>query len=108
PATMDGAGVLFDDKHPAHVAALMNAILSDPDLQEDIVDGQLGAVGRLQGKDFDGTLLGFVDQILRAPRHGAPRVAFDFWHQFDASEELEEIRMYRPGAFKALPSRPGR
>ena len=106
PATMDGAGVLFDDKHPAHVAALMDAILSDPDLQDDIVDGQLAAVDRLQAKDFDGTLLGFVEHILRAPRQGAPRVAFDFWHQFDASEELEEIRMYRPGAFKALPERP--
>ena len=106
PATMDGAGVLFDDKQPAYVAALMNAILSDPDLQDDIVEGQLAAVERLQAKDFDGTLLGFVDQILQAPRHGAPRVAFDFWHQFDASEELEEIRMYRPGAFKALPERP--
>ncbi len=63
-------------------------------------------VDRLQAKDFDGTLLGFVDQILQAPRQGAPHVAFDFWHQFDASEELEEIRMYRPGAFKALPERP--
>ena len=103
---MDGAGVLFDDKQPANVAALMNAILSDPDLQDDIVEGQLAAVDRLQAKDFDGTLLGFVDQILQAPRQGAPRVAFDFWHQFDASEELEEIRMYRPGAFKALPERP--
>jgi hypothetical protein len=60
-------------------------------------------VDRLQARDFDGTLLGFVNQMLNAPRRGAPRVAFDFWHQFDASEELEEIRMYRPGAFKALP-----
>jgi glycosyltransferase involved in cell wall biosynthesis len=103
PATMDGAGVLFDDKRPAHVAALMDAILSDPDLQDAIVDAQLAAVDRLQAKDFEGTLLGFVEQILCTPRQGVPRVAFDFWHQFDASEELEEIRMYRPGAFKALP-----
>ena len=64
PATMDGAGVLFDDKDPAHVAALMDAILSDPDLQDAIVDGQLEAVERLQAKDFDGTLLGFVERIL--------------------------------------------
>ena len=97
PATMDGAGVLFDDKQPAHVAALMDAILSDPDLQDAIVEGQLAAVDRLQAKDFDGTLLGFVDQILAAPRQGAPRVAFDFWHQFDASEELEEIRHVSAG-----------
>ena len=64
PSTMDGAGVLFDDKNPAHVAALMDAILSDPDLQDAIVDGQLAAVDRLQAKDFDGTLLRFVDRIL--------------------------------------------
>jgi hypothetical protein len=88
------------------VAALMNAILSNPDLQDEIVEGQLAAVDRLQARDFDGTLLGFVNQMLNAPRQGAPRVAFDFWHQFDASEELEEIRMYRPGAYKALPEGP--
>jgi L-malate glycosyltransferase len=105
PATMDGAGVLFEDKRPSHVAALINAILSDPHLQDRIVDGQLTAVERLQAKDFDGTLRGFVEQILAAPRQGVPHVAFDFWHQFDASEELEEIRMYRPGAVKALPER---
>ena len=29
PATMDGAGVLFDDKDPLHVAALMDAIVSN-------------------------------------------------------------------------------
>jgi hypothetical protein len=85
---------------------LIDAILSNPDLQDEIVDGQLAAVDRLQAKDFDGTLLHFVRQILAAPRQGSPRVAFDFWHQFDASEEVEEIRMYRPGAFKALPEHP--
>ena len=36
-----------------------------------IVDGQLAAVDRLRSKDFAGTLLGFVDRILAAPR--APR-----------------------------------
>jgi glycosyltransferase involved in cell wall biosynthesis len=106
PATMDGAGVLYEDKHPARVAALMDAVLTDPDLQDGIVAGQLAAVDRLQAKDFDGTLLGFVTRILGSPRQGAPHVAFDFWHQFDASEALEELRMYRPGAFKALPEAP--
>jgi glycosyltransferase involved in cell wall biosynthesis len=106
PATMDGAGVLYEDKQPSHVAALIDGILSNPDLQDEIVDGQLAAVDRLQAKDFDGTLLQFVRQILASPRNGSARVAFDFWHQFDASEELEEIRMYRPGAFKALPEQP--
>jgi glycosyltransferase involved in cell wall biosynthesis len=106
PATMDGAGVLFDDKRPAHVAALMDGVLTDTDLQDAIVEQQLGAVERLQAKDFDGTLLGFVDRILSSPRAGAPHVAFDFWHQFDASEALEEVRLYRPAAFAALPEAP--
>ncbi|HYM23055.1 MAG TPA: hypothetical protein VEU08_07600, partial [Vicinamibacterales bacterium] len=60
---------------------------------------------RLQAKDFRGTLLGFVDEILSRPRGPAPRVAFDFWPQFDAAERLEEIRLLRPAAFKALPER---
>jgi glycosyltransferase involved in cell wall biosynthesis len=106
PATMDGAGVLYDDKRPDRVAALMDAILSDAALQDEIVAGQIDAVDRLQAKDFDGTLLRFVNQILSAPRHGQPHVAFDFWHQFDAAEGLEEIRLMRPSAFKALPEAP--
>jgi glycosyltransferase involved in cell wall biosynthesis len=103
PATMDGAGVLFDTKDPPLVAGLMDAVLSDSALQEAIVDGQLAAVDRLRRRDFDGTLLRFVDDILGTPRSGVARVAFDFWQQFDAGERLEEIRKFRPSAFKALP-----
>jgi glycosyltransferase involved in cell wall biosynthesis len=103
PATMDGAGVLYDDKDPAYVAALIDAVVSNCRVQEAIVAGQLEAVRRLQGKDFGGTLLGFVEEILAAPRAPMPRVAFDFWRQFDAAEELEELRLYRPAIYKALP-----
>jgi glycosyltransferase involved in cell wall biosynthesis len=103
PGTMDGAGVLFDDKEPLHVAALMDAVLSNPRLQDAIVDGQLQAVRRLQAKDFAGTLLGFVDRILSGPRAAPPQVTRDFWEQFDAEEALEEVRKFRPSAFKALP-----
>ena len=106
PVTMDGAGVLFDTKDPAYVAALMDGILSDPHLQDVMVDEQLAAVGRLQAKDFDRTLLGFVARILASPRRGSPRVAFDFWNQFDALEHLEEVRRYRPSAYMALPEEP--
>jgi L-malate glycosyltransferase len=105
PSTMDGAGVLFDRKDPAHVALLMDTILSDVALQDAIVAGQLAAVERLRARDFAGTLLGFVRQILAAPRAARPRVTFDFWHQFDAAQELEELRQYRPGIYKALPVR---
>jgi L-malate glycosyltransferase len=104
PSTMDGAGVLFDDTDPMHVAALMDAILSDAALQDRIVDEQLAAVDRLLAQDFAGTLLGFVDQILSRPRAPHPAVAFDFWQQFDAAQELEELRLYRPSIYKALPA----
>ena len=105
PATMDGAGVLFEIKNPEHVAALMDAILSNASLQDAIVEGQLEAVARLRSKDFAGTLLGFIGQILSCPRAPRPHVMFDFWHQFDAAEELEALRLYRPAIYKALPER---
>jgi hypothetical protein len=100
---MDGAGVLYDDKDPMHVAALMDAITSDVVLQDAIVEEQLAAVDRLRAKDFAGTLLRFVTQILSCPRAPKPQVTFDFWNQFDAAQELEELRLYRPGIYKALP-----
>jgi len=106
PSTMDGAGVLFDDRDPIHVATLIDAIVSNADLQDRIVDGQLAAVDRLRAKDFAGTLLGFVDRMLTSPRAAAPHVAFDFWGQFDAAQELEELRMYRPAVYQALPPEP--
>ena len=75
----------------------MDAIVSNATLQDAIVDGQLAAVDRLRSKDFAGTLLGFVDRILAAPRAPRPHVTFDFWQQFDAAQELEELRLYPPG-----------
>ena len=106
PSTMDGAGVLFEDRDPIHVATLMDEIISNADLQDRIVDGQLAAVDRLRSKDFAGTLLGFVDRMLASPRAAAPHVAFDFWGQFDAAQELEELRVYRPAIYQALPAEP--
>jgi len=89
-----------------HVATLMDAMLSDAALQERIVEGQLAAVDRLRSQDFAGTLLQFVDQIVASPRAPLPKVTFDFWHQFDAAQELEEVRLDRPSAYKALPPSP--
>ena len=106
PATMDGAGVLFETKEPLEVARLMDAIVADRDLQDRIVQGQLAAVDRLRSKDFGGTLLRFVDDILSKPRAPQPKVAFDFWGQFDAAQELEEIRLFRPALYHALPPPP--
>ncbi len=103
PATMDGAGVLYSDKTPLKVAALMDGLLSNASLRERIVEDQLAAVARLVAKDFAATLLGFVESICSRPRAPQPKVVFDFWQQFDAAQQLEELRLDRPAIHKALP-----
>jgi glycosyltransferase involved in cell wall biosynthesis len=106
PATMDGAGILYSDKHPVAVAALVNAVVEDRAMRERIIDGQDAALDRLEARDFDGTLLAFVDQLLATPRRPHPPVAFDFWDQVRLAEEFAEIKAYRPSAFLALPDEP--
>ena len=103
PATMDGAGVLYESQDPASVARLIDVILGDNALVDAIIAGQDAALDRLQQKDFSGTLLEFVRRALAAPPRPAPAVAFDFWAQFDQFERLEELRQYRPALFHALP-----
>ncbi|MBZ5555664.1 MAG: glycosyltransferase [Acidobacteriia bacterium] len=108
PATMDGAGILYNSKDPLAVAALMDGVVSDAALQDRIVDGQLAAVDRLRAKDFAGMLLGFVRDVLSRPRATPPHVVPDFWQQFDATEALEELRFDRPAIYSALPPEPRR
>ena len=85
PATMDGAGVLYQRKDFVEIARLMEAILSDAALDDAIVKSQDAALQRLQGRDFSGTLLHFVDRLLQSPPRQAPDVAFDFWTQVPSS-----------------------
>jgi L-malate glycosyltransferase len=106
PATMDGGGVLYATRDPFDVARLMAAILDDPALLDAVVNSQDAALARLRAKDFDGTLLRFVDQLRNAPPRQAPEVAWDFWAQFDQAERLEELRQFRPAIYRALPSEP--
>ena len=103
PSTMGGAGILYTNKDPMHMAALINAVVDDRRLSDRIVDGQYAAVDRLQEKDFAGTLLRHMEGVLGSPRKPHPSVAFDFWDQVDRAEELDEIKAYRPSAFLALP-----
>jgi glycosyltransferase involved in cell wall biosynthesis len=104
PATMDGGGVLVRGKDPVHVAALINEIVSDNALADRVVCSQDAALARLQARDFRGTLLRYVDHVLSQPPLPHPAPAFDFWDQVAQAEELEEIRVYRPAAFQALPA----
>src|SRR5688500_9397865 len=48
PATMDGAGVLYDTRDPADVARLMEAVLTDPEIERAVVASQDAALTRLQ------------------------------------------------------------
>jgi len=82
----------------------VDAVLSDRGLQDRVLAAQDAALGRLVKKDFGGTLLSFVDQAARAPRIAPPKVTFDFWDQLAAYERLEELRMFRPGIYKGLPT----
>jgi glycosyltransferase involved in cell wall biosynthesis len=106
PSTMDGAGVLYTSKDPLHVAGLMNAVVDDQELSDKIVAGQYDALDRLEAKDFAGTLLRHIDQVLASPRREHPPVAFDFWDQVDQAEAYDEVKQYRPSAFLALPPEP--
>jgi hypothetical protein len=106
PGTMDGAGILYYQKDPLRVAALIDMIATDRDLAARIVAGQDEALDRLERKDFGGTLLRFVNHLRNAPPREHPPVAFDFWAQVTEAEEMDEIRPFRPAAFQALPKAP--
>jgi glycosyltransferase involved in cell wall biosynthesis len=103
PATMDGGGVLYEHKSPKRVAKLMESLTGDPELAERVLLAQDEALDRLRARDFEGSLLRFVTRALSDSRRGSSIVAYDFWRQFKLAEELEELRQYRPAAFKALP-----
>jgi glycosyltransferase involved in cell wall biosynthesis len=106
PATMDGGGVLYHRKDPLEIAALVDAVVADDGLRERIVAGQDAALARLLARDFGGMLLGYVERALHSPRRATAPVTFDFWDQVRLAEQLEELRIYRPAAYQALPKEP--
>jgi L-malate glycosyltransferase len=103
PATMDGGGVLYDTTDPFEIARLMETVLDDPAIEDAVLRSQEAALARLQGRDFAGTLLRFVDEVLAGPPRQAPEVTWDFWAQFEQFERFEELRQFRPALFQALP-----
>jgi len=103
PATMDGGGILFDSRDPRYVASLIHQLLSDQAFEDQVLAAQDAALDRLRRQDFAGTLLRQVDRVMAAPRRPQAPIAYDFWKQFVLAEELETIRIQRPGAFRALP-----
>jgi len=103
PATLNGGGLLYDTRDPRHVASLMHALVSDAAFEDRVLAAQDAALARLVAKDFDGLVVRFVRDVLASPRRPPAPVAYDFWRQVKLAEELEEIRQYRPAAFRALP-----
>ena len=106
PATMDGGGVLYENRDPLHVARIIEAIMDDRDIEAEVLASQDAALARLRQKDFAGTLLRFVEQVSAGPPQPAPEVAWDFWQQFELFEKLEELRQFRPAVYQALPADP--
>ena len=88
-----------------HVAALMDAIVSDAALAGR--DRRVAGCrpGRLRTKDFAGTLLA-IRRARSSPRRGAAaaEVTFDFWDQFDAAQALEGAAAVPAGDLQALPA----
>jgi glycosyltransferase involved in cell wall biosynthesis len=108
PATMDGAGVLYDTRDPVRVAGLIDQVATDRRLRERIVEGQDAAFARLQQKDFGKTLLGFVERVASSPDPTRRAVAEDFWEQVAEFERFEELSEFRPSLYWALPKAPSR
>ncbi|MEI6668134.1 MAG: glycosyltransferase [Acidobacteriota bacterium] len=104
PATMDGAGVLYQNADPAEVATLMDLVVGDVDLQERILRGQDDALTRMAARDLSSALVSWIEQVHASPRLPASPVTPDFWQQVDTTERVAELRLLRPAIYRALPS----
>ena len=82
PATMAGAGVLYESKDPRHVAALIDTVLSTPALEAEIVRDQDVVLDRMQAEDFNTVLLRTIEQVQQSPRCPPVEVRQDFWQRF--------------------------
>ena len=101
PATMDGAGVLYDDKDPLHVAALMDAIVSNAD-----------AAGRDRRRAARGASTGCrrrtsparcsASSTRSSARRARRRRRSPSTSGISSTppQELEELRLYRPAVYQ--------
>lgn len=107
PSTMDGAGLLYTDRDPLRVAELIDAVVSNPSLRDLMVDDQYRALDRLVGRDFDGALVGYVEQALTAPLPPPHQVAFDLRDRVEEFIHFEELKRDRPSLYRALTASSG-
>ena len=83
--------MLYNEKDPFIVAALIDAIMSNQALCETVLDAQDTALDRFLNHDFSSTLLRFVNQILQilqGPRLPPWEISGDFWRQFAADRDV--------------------
>jgi len=107
PATLDGGGVLYESRDPRHIASIVHAVVSDAALEDRVIAAQDAALARLRTQDFAGLVVRFVNEVLATPRRPHVPITYDFWRQVRLAEELDELRQYRPAAFRALPEAEG-
>jgi len=107
PATLDGGGVLYESRDPRHIASIVHAVVSDAALEDRVIAAQDAALARLRTQDFGGLIVKFVNNVLATPRRPHVPITYDFWRQVRLAEELDELRQYRPAAFRALPEAEG-
>ena len=104
PATMDGGGVLYTDTDPAHVAAIVDAVVSDPDSRGADRRGAGRGAGAAAGPRLrrPGARLRRAGAGDAAAAGAARRLRL--LGSLRATQQLEELHQYRPGAYGALPS----
>ena len=103
PATMDGGGVLYDTRDPRQVAALMQAMLSDDDLEDRVLAAQDAALARLRAQDFGGMIVRFVNDVLAEPAASARPRRLRLLAAVQADGRARGDSADRPAAFHALP-----
>jgi glycosyltransferase involved in cell wall biosynthesis len=93
PATMDGAGVLYERKDPVEVATLIDRVVTNDAFRDAVLASERAALSRLQGRDLASALLGYVRQVLGTPR----RPSYDdVMSRARQMRPFEDLRTYRP------------
>lgn len=68
PETMNGAGILVNEKNYAYIGALCNEVLTDSDLYAKIVERQKIRIKRLEEMNTEGIFFKIIDNILNGKR----------------------------------------
>ena len=103
PATMDGGGVLYTDKDPAHVAAIVDAVVERSRSR----GADRRGAGRGAGAAAGARLRRPGPRLRRAGAGDAAAAGaarrLRLLGSLRLTQQLEELHQYRPGAYGALP-----